>query len=138
MAKDASIRYYGQLFTNKGKAIPRAVQKAVDSTQAFAELTLKANTPVKTGKLRSSWNVMQHKKGLALTNAAPYALYVEMGTRRMKPRNMVKDSMPIISAHFEKELKRNLAGSLAAKMKEYSSVSYETLRNQGNFKNGLY
>lgn len=136
-SKGGDIRYYGQLFTNSGKTIPRAVQKAITSTQAFAELTLKANTPVDTGRLRASWNVMQTKKGLALTNVAPYAIYVEMGTKKMRARNMVGNSMPQISAHFESELKRNLAGSLAAKVRESTDLSYANLRSGSSFKNGL-
>lgn len=132
-----AIRFYGELFKVNGTTIPKAVTKAVASTQKFAELTLKANTPVKTGNLRSKWSVMQTKKGLGISNAAPYAIYVEMGTRKMRPRNMLKNSLPIINEYFETELKKNLGKSLAAKVKTSSEVSYEKLRNESAFKNGL-
>ena len=132
-----AIRYYGELFKVNGKTIPRAVEKAVSETQKFAELTLKANTPVKTGNLRSRWRVMQTKKGLGILNDANYAIYVEMGTRKMAPRNMIKKSLPLINSYFETSLRKNLGKSLAAKVKTSTEVSYEKLRNESNFKNGL-
>lgn len=132
-----SIRFYGELFKVNGKTIPNAAAKAVSATQKFAELTLKANTPVKTGKLRDGWSVMQTKKGLGITNQTPYAIYVEMGTKHMRPRNMLKNSLPVINDYFETQLKQNLGKSLAAKVKTSTEVSYEKLRNESAFKNGL-
>ena len=132
-----AIRYYGALFKASKGTIPKAAAKAVADTQKFAELTLKANTPVDTGKLRQGWQLMQTKKGLAITNFTPYALYVEMGTRRMRPRNMLKNSLPIIENYFEDRLKANLGKSLAASVAKSTEVSYESLRNESNFRNGL-
>lgn len=132
-----SIRFYGELFKANGSTIPKAVQKAVSDTQKFAELTLKANTPVKTGRLRDGWSVMQTKKGLGITNQTPYAIYVEMGTKHMKARNMVSNSLPLINDYFETQLKQNLGKSLAAKVKTSTDVSYSKLRDERAFKNGL-
>ena len=132
-----AIRFYGQLFKATGKTIPRAAEKATEETKKFAELTLKANTPVDTGKLRAGWSVMSTKKGLAITNFTPYAIYVEMGTRRMRPRNMLRNSMPIIENYFKDRLKANLGKSLAATVAKSTEVSYDNLRNETNFRNGL-
>ncbi len=132
-----AIRFYGELFKANGKTIPKAVTKAVTETQAFAELTLKANTPVDTGRLRAGWSVMQTKKGLGIQNFTPYAIYVEMGTRKMRPRNMLRNSLPTIEDYFKKRLTENLGKSLAAKVAGSNEVSYAKLRNESAFKNGL-
>lgn len=132
-----AIRYYGQLFVTKGKNIPKAVQKAANDTQTYASLVLRANTPVKTGHLRDSWNVMQTKKGLGITNNAKYAIYVEMGTKHMAGRHMLENSLPSITEYFKDRLTENLGKSLAAEVRKGSEVTYESLRNESNFKNGL-
>lgn len=132
-----AIRFYGELFKVNGKTIPRAVEKAVNDTVKFAELTLKANTPVDTGLLRKSWHVMPTKKGLGITNNTPYAIYVEMGTKHMRSRDMLGRSLPAINNYFEENLRKNLGKSLAAKVKTSTEVSYQKLRNESAFKNGV-
>lgn len=108
-----SIEYRGQLWT--GKTSP-AIRKALDETQRFAKLKLRANTPVKTGHLRASWDVNKSDRGLRITNSAKYAIYVELGTSRMAPRAMLARSLPDIEATFKQALARELGKSLGARV----------------------
>lgn len=49
---------------------------------------LQENTPVDTGLLVSSWSVEAQRDGVRVSNSAPYAEFVDKGTRYMAPRNM--------------------------------------------------
>jgi hypothetical protein len=49
---------------------------------------LEENTPVDTGLLVSSWSVEPQRDGVRVSNSAPYAEFVDKGTRFMAPRNM--------------------------------------------------
>lgn len=54
---------------------------------AFSEM--ESNTPVRTGFLKSRWNMQQSSTGFEITNDCEYASFVEFGTGNMSPRNFI-------------------------------------------------
>ena len=134
-----TISFHGPLFDGK---VTDSIRKAAKGTQDFALKTLRAKTPVDTGRLRSEWQVSLEGKGLRITNAAPYATYVELGTSRMSGRHMVDQSLPAIASYFQRQLGRELGHQMAAKVigdAQAPPVTRETLvspaaKSPGGFK----
>lgn len=54
---------------------------------------VKDKTPVDTGRLRAGWEVQATTGALDLTNAVPYAGFVELGTSKMAPRAMLRRTL---------------------------------------------
>jgi hypothetical protein len=57
--------------------------------------SLRDFTPVDTGLLKSNWSVAVDPASLEcmIRNPTPYAIYVDMGTRRMRARSMVAQAI---------------------------------------------
>jgi len=56
--------------------------------------TMKANTPVRTGRLRDGWTLWDLGTQALLVNEVPYGIYVDQGnTRGLAPRNFVASTL---------------------------------------------
>lgn len=71
--------------------------------QSYTLNYLRDVTPVRTGLLRSSWNVEVNGSQVSISNPVHYARYVNYGTRRMRARNMTGDAIPA-AEEFANEL----------------------------------
>lgn len=66
---------------------------------AFSEM--ESNTPVRTGFLKSRWNMRQSQTGFEITNDCEYASFVEFGTSRMPPHNFITPAYESMRADIE-------------------------------------
>lgn len=114
MIEAGRISYQGDLW--QGDKVTPAIAKATEEARRFAIFALKAKTPVRTGNLQQRWSVNKEGKGLRITNSAKYAIYVEMGTRHMKPRHMLTNTIPEIETTFKKALAKELGKTLGARV----------------------
>lgn len=110
----SGISFYGALAD--GFAVSPAIKKATENTLKFGLKLVKSNTPIKTGRMKSSWNATLEGYGIRWSNDAPYASFVEGGTRRMAPRAPLAKAIPAIRAEFRKQLGRELGNKLAKKI----------------------
>lgn len=108
----ATINFYGPLFSSPD--ITPAIARAAHVARVFGQALIKAKTPVDTGKLKSDWKVKLEGQGLRITNAAPYAGFVEFGTVKMAARSMMTSSLPEIQAVFVSELYSDIGKELGA------------------------
>lgn len=136
-----NIEYQGDLF--KGRITP-AITEALEEAREFAALSVRSKTPVDTGNLKSNWQFNLKGNGIEFKNDTPYAIFVEMGTRSMAPRAMLRRSLPGIQETFEKALARNIGRKLAAKVTTQGkpNPSYEQYTGKGRsllerLRNGL-
>ncbi len=131
MSKVGNISFHGELF--QGNVISPAIKKAAHDTRLFATLLVRSRTPVKTGKLYTSWRFKEEGNGIRFTNDAPYAAYVEFGTRKMAARGMLTRSLPEIQDHFHRSLARELGKNLATKIvaPPVTAPSYSNNFNSG-------
>lgn len=114
MIEAGKLSYQGDLW--QGNKVTPAIASATEETRRFAVFALKAKTPVRTGNLQRSWFVNKLGRGLKITNNAKYAIYVERGTSRMKPRLMLTRTLPEIEATFKRSLAKELGKSLGARV----------------------
>jgi hypothetical protein len=110
----ATINYYGALFDSPD--ITPGIARAANIAAVFGRALIKAKTPIDTGLLKSDWQVKLEGQGLRITNNAPYAGFVEFGTRKMAPRAMMTSSMPEIQSVFIDELYSNIGETLAGEL----------------------
>jgi hypothetical protein len=96
---DASISYVGTLWN--GNYVPGAIKRAIKEVPEFAHPILYKNSPVKTGYLRTHWNVSTGDRTLVITNPAYYAGFVDLGTIKIKPRYYVQKSLDEIIPEFK-------------------------------------
>lgn len=54
---------------------------------------VKRRTPVITGRLRDGWQLKTTNTSFTVSNAVPYADFVENGTPKMAPRGMLKTTV---------------------------------------------
>jgi len=66
----------------------------------YAVPILQKHSPVKTGKLRSSWKVNTGERTIVIRNSAYYAGFVDQGTRKITPRRFVDRSVREITKEF--------------------------------------
>lgn len=109
MAKwDASVRYSGGLWTKP--QMTAEIRTAIKLTRVFMLDRLKKNSPVKTGKLRKSWRVSVGDRLFVVRNdvrnkkGTPYAGFVDLGTRKIKPRRFTEKSVNEAAEHFKDTL----------------------------------
>lgn len=110
-----SVSYYGPL-VRKGSIITPPIRKAIRETRAYATATLKARTPVDTGRMRASWDTRTEALGLRMVNDAPYAIFVEYGTKHMRARRPLARSIDDINNHFRAQLTRRVGQRLSDKI----------------------
>jgi len=86
------------------------VSKVVDRTGDDILVDARNNTPVDSGRLRNGWRIKRagkktkNQRSNTVSNAVPYALAVEYGTSKTKPRRMLGKSL----AKNEKRMKKRL------------------------------
>jgi ABC-type phosphate transport system ATPase subunit len=102
MAANNSINvvFNGRIFEN-GAIIP-AIQKTIDKTSLFGSDLIASRTPVRTGMLQEGWTPLSQ----SIFNNVPYGIFQEDGTRRIKARNMVKNSLQDIEEYWIDLLKK--------------------------------
>lgn len=104
-----SVRAFQKSTKNTDKRMSRDIQKVVDKTGMEALRNAENLTPVKTGKLKSGWKIARKGKGgkrrTEISNNIPYAVFVENGTNKTSPRNMLRIAMMIADAKLQKRLK---------------------------------
>ena len=110
----STINYYGQLFDNP--TITPAIARAANIAKSYGVALIHARTPVDTGLLKNSWKAKLEGNGIRYTNEAPYAGFVEFGTRKMTPRSMMTDSLPDIQEVFIEELYSEIGAALGAEI----------------------
>lgn len=103
---DASIRFTGTLWN--GKTVPAAIKESIAELPDYAIPILQKHSPVKTGKLRSSWVVDVGERTIAIKNPAYYAGFVDQGTRKIRPRKYVDRSVREIMQEFTKRAGDNI------------------------------
>lgn len=134
---NAPINYQGNLF--KG-SITTEIKKALRDTEKYSVQLLKSKTPVDTGKLKASWVVQAQGKGLLFQNSAPYAAYVELGTKKMTGRNMLGSSLTAIELYYTQALARHIGTKLSAPLKVQleNNLTYSTVSaSKPNYANRL-
>lgn len=112
----AEISYYGELFAGSSDKITPAIQKAANTAKTYGLALVKARTPVDTGELKNAWSATVEGKGIKWVNNQPYAGYVELGTRKMKPRFMLTDSLVDINLVFEEQLNKEIGKAIGSKV----------------------
>jgi HK97 gp10 family phage protein len=88
--------------------VRRGLRSGLEEAGAEIERYAKSIVPVRTGFLRSSIFHRASPTQLAVGAAAPYALYVEFGTRRMAARPYIR---PAVFAKIG-ELQRMIASAV--------------------------
>lgn len=106
------ISFHGALF-EEGRDVSPAIARAANIAKTYGLALVKARTPVDTGNLKSKWEAKFEDNGIRWSNETYYAGFVEHGTRKMAPRNMLGDSLPDIEQVFYKELVKELGKTLA-------------------------
>lgn len=89
------------------------VRSALQETAEFLKGELEKRTPVRTGRMRSSWLVNAGDRTVTIQNFASnrgtfYAGFVDTGTRRMKPRHITRDSLQVAVDYFKSNLTQKL------------------------------
>lgn len=107
-----TIDYYGKLFAENVEITP-AVARAANIAKTYGLAVVRARTPVDTGELKGSWTARLEGNGIRWSNSAPYAGFVEFGTRKMEPRAMLTNSLPDIEAVFAEALVEEVGVYLA-------------------------
>lgn len=128
MSIKAPISYSGELWDAGTKMSP-AIMKAAEEARMYGLALVKSRTPVKTGNLKNSWAAQLQNKGVLWTNSAPYAGFVELGTRKMAAREMLTNSIPAIETVFTRALATQIGIKLAVKVTSHIA---DTLPNYGN------
>ena len=83
------------------KAPVRAVDPGIAKIAAGIQSDAQARTPVDTGRLRSGWRVKKDRDGrYTVTNAVPYARFVEHGTSDTPPHPMLAPATMAARARY--------------------------------------
>lgn len=121
----STINYYGKLFDSP--EITPAIARAANVAKTFGTALIKAKTPVDTGKLKGDWRLKLEGGGIRITNEAPYAGFVEFGTKKMAARSMMSSSLPEIQSVFIDELYQEIGEEIGADLlADYSKPSYSS------------
>lgn len=118
----------GELLKN-GK-YKKYVEEALQEARDYAETAVKARTPVRTGDLKAGWRVSANKTSVTFQNQIPYAVFVEYGTSKMKPRAMLQKTLPEAQQVFKQAILRKLGVRLSNKVGSFTN-------DQGDY-SGIY
>jgi fumarate hydratase class II len=69
------------------REIRRAVEQHAVKIATTLETSLRALTPVRTGRARSGWQRQTQPGLITIQNRVPYVPYLDQGTRRMRAAN---------------------------------------------------
>jgi hypothetical protein len=89
-----TVQFSGKVFEH-GVLIP-AISKTIDRASVFGSGIIASRTPVRTGMLQDGWTPLTG----SIFNNVPYGIFIEDGTRRIKARNMVKNSLQDIEEYW--------------------------------------
>ena len=89
-----TVQFSGKVFEN-GVLLP-AIQSTIDKTTIYGANLIASRTPVRTGMLRDSWMPSQNN----ILNNVSYGIFIEDGTRFIKPRRMVFNSLDQIEEYW--------------------------------------
>lgn len=103
-----TINYTSNSELIKGEAWSEAIGQAQKNIVPEAIEELESYTPIDTGLLVSQWKVQGENLGINISNETAYAKFQEYGTKYIKPRNMVKNSLPAIIDAYEREIIKEL------------------------------
>lgn len=98
------IKGFAEVADSIGKykdALQNEVTEALITIGQSAFSDMESNTPVRTGFLKSRWNMRQSQTGFEITNDCEYASFVEFGTSRMEPRNFITPAYESMIADIE-------------------------------------
>lgn len=90
--------------------IKDAVAKAVNEIGIVGTANIKANTPVDTGKLRSSYTYKADKNTVAIGSDLEYAPHVEFKPINRGGRPHFKLGLTMSQVEFQSILKKHLGG----------------------------
>lgn len=125
---NVKIDYYGKLFDDPN--ITPGIARAANIAKTYGVALIKAKTPVDTGLLKSSWKASLEGNGIRYTNEAPYAGFVEFGTRKMAPRVMMTSSLPEIQSVFIDALYDEIGEELAGEIiTDFGKTGYDSAVN---------
>lgn len=91
-----------------GVQVRARVERALDSAQAAGLGYYRSKVPVRTGRLKRSTSKFPARKlwrAWGASPSAPHSRYVELGTRYMKARPRLTESVQIARDTLFKELK---------------------------------
>ena len=107
-----SISSFKNMSRDTGKNTKRSTQRIVDEVSRLALADVMSFTPMKTGRLRSGWRMKKGRSGEnrmdTIENNVDYAVPVEHGTNRKKPRLMLKRAMNKAAVRLRRRLKREM------------------------------
>jgi len=83
-----------------------SVSAVTEELAGIAVEVVKANTPVKTGNLRDSWEATPKGRGYEVGTDVPYAQPVEEGTSRMSPRAMARRTIDELPSRLPEAVSR--------------------------------
>jgi len=98
------------------QALEQAMQDAMDETARAAKAAAQALAPVRTGLLRSSVYAQVDARGggarrvLTLGADAPYAVYVELGTSRMRAQPFLRPAIDQEAPRLTQRLRAAMSG----------------------------
>ena len=98
MPWDASIRVVGTLVTGD---VNKITKQAMEGLDTFAKDMLESLTPVKTGNMKSRWNVTTSDRLFMIRNSAYYSNFINSGTRKIAPRFMVEKTIEAVGEEFK-------------------------------------
>lgn len=94
------------------KALPEQIEQALTAIGLTAESYAKQECPVDTGRLRNSIThaVETGEQAVYIGTNVEYAVFVELGTSRMKPRPYLKPAATEHSAEYKSLAEQALKG----------------------------
>ena len=109
---EEALKAFGSMDAKLRSQVHYALTEAV----ILAHQIARSLAPVRTGRLRSSiyWRASGFYLGewVEFGASAPYAGFVEYGTRYMAPRPFMRPALERAMKHFEREVKRRLEAVL--------------------------
>lgn len=140
---DATVKFSGSLWS--GKTVPSIISESVSETAAFLKRELPKVTPVKTGRMKNSWAVGHTRRFIMVTNTAKnkrgtiYAGFVEDGTRKMKARRPLGQTLPKAEEFFINQVllksAQKLAAASSASARSRQENFAEQIRKSKGFRN---
>lgn len=108
-----SIREFRKRLDTMGGEVKRKKDRIVEETSKEVKRDAASLTPVRTGRARAGWRVQARKETARIWNNVPYVRYLEYGTRRMRPRRMLRTAMAKGEVRLEQRLRLLLQKEIA-------------------------
>jgi superfamily II DNA/RNA helicase len=72
------------------RGLEQAIGQLIDRVQKHTFEAAKANTPVRSGRARDSWNQRRSGQGFTVSNSVPYINQLEKGRSKQAPKGIIK------------------------------------------------